>query len=58
MSRAWIAGSPEAFGNMREALEKLCSETNKCNYEIEQGIREFSGRLSKAQLKLVKQLPN
>lgn len=50
-SRGWIAGSPEAFANLKEAIDKLCSETNKCEYEIEQLLKAVFGRMDKAQNK-------
>lgn len=51
LSRGWLAGSPQAYGNLKTAVEQLCSETNKCKYEEVQAIKAFFSKIEEAQLK-------
>lgn len=50
-SRGWLAGSPEAYANLKEAIEKLCSETKKCTYEEQQNLKKFFTKVEEAQEK-------
>jgi hypothetical protein len=50
VSRGWLAGSPEAFANLKEAIDKLCSDA-KCNYEIEQLVQSVFKKVDAAQTK-------
>ena len=48
LSPGWIAGSPEAFANLKIAVEQLCKETKKCTYETQKRLQAFFEKTKRA----------
>lgn len=57
LSLGWLAGSPEAYGNLKEAVEKLCSGNSKCTYEEVQAFKAFFFKVEEGQARILHHLP-
>lgn len=52
LSTGWLAGSPEAFANMKATIEKLCEETKRCTYAAKKKIAAFFQTLKEKQMQV------
>lgn len=51
LSKGWIAGSPEAYGHLKEVIEILCKQSSRCTYEVQKKIEKFFMKVKEAHKK-------